>query len=257
MKVLRRVPPEKLGAGITKAMYDDGPYQITEIFGPKSFRCVHLVTGEVIKTNVHLTKKYTLRSEIPRMQLLQKVGAADLHVSSKLACIIKNTMSSIVSQNQVSWDMHSMLPVPTDPIASIPHTSLCSSRQQDAQESRYINFCTYLTHGRDPMTKPVLSNKGGGTKQFKGAKFFPPIRKQRTQFMAPFSPSEADSFQSSFFMSSQPKSHANAITLSAMSAIDPTLSSYSNFEKVFLKEALNELKANSAELKKQLIEKTT
>ena len=72
MKVLRRVSPEKVQAGIIRSIYDDGPYQITRIFGPTSFEAVHLLTGEISKSNIHQCKKYHLRSEIPRLQLLRQ-----------------------------------------------------------------------------------------------------------------------------------------------------------------------------------------
>lgn len=73
-KVLRRVTPDKLGPGLKKLLFDDGPYQIVRMLGPFSFEMVHLTTGQIVKSNASQCKRYHFRSELPRIQLLDQLN---------------------------------------------------------------------------------------------------------------------------------------------------------------------------------------
>ena len=100
MKVLKRVSPEKVQAGIIRSIYDDGPYQITRVFGPTSFEAVHLITGEVTKSNIHQCKKYHLRSEIPRLQLLRQRNL-NASFSSHLTDFLENFPSNVYATSSL------------------------------------------------------------------------------------------------------------------------------------------------------------
>ena len=101
MKVVRRLTPDKLGAGLISCLYSDGPYAITRILGPSAFEAVHLESGSLITSNMHLCKEFVLREEIPRFQLLQQLDKARKVMSKSLLSSLAST-SALLFSPQVS-----------------------------------------------------------------------------------------------------------------------------------------------------------
>ena len=163
MKVLRRVSPDKLGPGIETMLYSDGPYQITRMFGPTSFEAVHIITGNLIKSNAHQVKRYHLRAEIPRLQLLKQKQLAKVDARINLHDIISETLSTIsdISADPNSSSSH---PACSQLYASFSSRIACSHPLQIAPLQKCPVESKQSANSRVRLAANAIHLKGGGVK---------------------------------------------------------------------------------------------
>ena len=69
MKVLKENPPQKTNANLKTMRWDSGPFTVTQVLGPNTYEIVD-DKGRTQVANISQLKRYYLRSEIPRLQLL-------------------------------------------------------------------------------------------------------------------------------------------------------------------------------------------
>ena len=93
-KVLQEVAPQDVGPNLKQMKYDNGPYTITQVLGPTTYELIDN-DKNVFVSNVSQLKRYYLRQEIPRLQMLEEIGKQDEVMDTRLQKHLKEAMSKL------------------------------------------------------------------------------------------------------------------------------------------------------------------
>ena len=93
-KVLQEVAPQDVGPNLKQMKYDNGPFTITQILGPTVYELIDK-DKNVFVSNVSQLKRYYLRQEIPRLQMLEEIGIQNEVMDTQLQQNLKESMKKL------------------------------------------------------------------------------------------------------------------------------------------------------------------